>query len=91
LVPSERIPSLISRFSQAVARASDFDPAEVVRVRLLLWVGVRTIEDIFRQVEEGALPRHALDLLGGSWSSPPVFRDVCCRHGGLGGSALIVL
>ena len=74
---SERLCSLIDRFSRQHARVDDFDPVDLVAVRLLMQASLRIQEDIFRQVAERTISPGSIDLLGStSWNSLPIMNDL---------------
>ncbi len=74
---SERLCSLIDRFGRLRARADDFDPVDLMAVRLLMSASLRIQEDIFRQVAERTLSTESIDLLGiNSWNSLPIMHDL---------------
>jgi hypothetical protein len=74
---SERICSLIDRFTAQSARADDFDPVDLVAVRMLMLAALRIQEDVFRQVAEKTLSPESMDLLGNNtWGSLPVMHDL---------------
>jgi hypothetical protein len=77
IAASERLCSLIDRFTRQSARAEDFDPVDLVAVRMLMLAGLRIQEDIFRQVAEGTLSPESIDLLGdNTWGSLPTMHDL---------------
>lgn len=74
---SGRIPNLILKFVDQQARIDDFEPDDMIRVRLLFHLVFRLVENIFRQVQEGNLPASALEQLGtNSWLSAPIAHDL---------------
>lgn len=74
---SDRIPNLILKFVDEQATIDDFEPEDMIRVRLLFHIVFRLVENIFRQVQEGNLPASAIDQLGAnSWLSAPIAHDL---------------